>query len=86
YTERQKRPIIPDEWVAGFRFHYLHRNPGSLPPVRVDPVHQSRYNLQVPEGEKFQHQLRNIDISPAVKKEAGYVQYTWETNELPAIP
>ncbi|NIT60348.1 MAG: DUF3857 domain-containing protein, partial [Aliifodinibius sp.] len=20
YTERQKRPIIPDEWVAGFRF------------------------------------------------------------------
>jgi len=80
-TKKHRLSRIENRWYQGFNFNHILNGIS-----RIDPVYKSRFILRIPEGEKFTYQLENIEISPTIKKEVGFMTYTWEGANLPAIP
>ncbi len=80
-TIKNRLPRIENRWYQGFRFNHL-----LFGISRIDPVYKSRFILKVPERKKFAYRVNNTEASPTIKKEGGFVTYTWEVENLPAIP
>ncbi|MEW6420073.1 MAG: DUF3857 domain-containing protein [Nitrospirota bacterium] len=83
---RQKMPIITNKWHRSFDLRYTHLKLSFPPLPRIDPVFQSKLILKVPEGEEFIYRTKNIDVSSVMRKEGGFLIYTWEARDLPAVP
>lgn len=83
-VKRQRKiPLIENKWSQSVSFQSYHYNDYSL---RIDPVYKSKFVLEVPEDEPFLYETENVKITPTISKKPSMLVYTWEVNNLPAVP
>lgn len=82
--EQQIKPYIDGQWFSSVDFYFVKFLP-SKNWLRIDPVFEAIYTVNVPKSMPFSYVNHQTDVQPKQSNNLDLVTYVWQENLLPGV-